>query len=97
MNTRELTMAEAINEAIRHEMRRNPEIILLGQDIGTYGGTFGVYKGLVDARTGAARDHSVERDRRERADAHRDSRRESDRVHRARAPLRGQGAGGGDG
>jgi pyruvate dehydrogenase E1 component beta subunit len=41
-------MAEAINEAIRHEMRRNPEIILLGQDIGAYGGTFGVYKGLFD-------------------------------------------------
>ena len=41
-------MAEAINEAIRHEMRRNPAIILLGQDIGAYGGTFGVYKGLYD-------------------------------------------------
>jgi pyruvate/2-oxoglutarate/acetoin dehydrogenase E1 component len=41
-----LTMAEAINEAIRHEMRRNPNLMLLGQDIGAYGGTFGVYKGL---------------------------------------------------
>jgi pyruvate dehydrogenase E1 component beta subunit len=41
-------MAEAINEAIRLEMRSNPEIILLGQDIGAYGGTFGVYKGLFD-------------------------------------------------
>ncbi len=41
-------MAEAINEAIRHEMRRDPNIILLGQDIGNYGGTFGVYKGLFD-------------------------------------------------
>src|SRR5436190_14066398 len=46
--TRQLSMAEAINEAIRSEMRRNPEIILLGQDIGAYGGTFGVYKGLYD-------------------------------------------------
>ena len=45
---RQLSMAEAINEAIRHEMRRNPEIILLGQDIGAYGGTFGVYKGIFD-------------------------------------------------
>jgi pyruvate dehydrogenase E1 component beta subunit len=45
---RQLSMAEAINEAIRLEMRRNPEIILLGQDIGAYGGTFGVYKGLFD-------------------------------------------------
>lgn len=46
--TRQLSMAEAINEAIRHEMRQNQEIILLGQDIGPYGGTFGVYKGLYD-------------------------------------------------
>jgi pyruvate/2-oxoglutarate/acetoin dehydrogenase E1 component len=45
---RQLTMAEAINEAIRHEMRRDPNIILLGQDIGAYGGTFGVYRGLYD-------------------------------------------------
>jgi pyruvate dehydrogenase E1 component beta subunit len=43
-----MSMAEAINAAIRHEMRRNPEIVLLGQDIGAYGGTFGVYKGLFD-------------------------------------------------
>jgi len=45
---RTLSMAEAINEAIRHEMRRDPNIVLLGQDIGPYGGTFGVYKGLFD-------------------------------------------------
>ncbi len=44
----EMTMAEAINQALRHEMRRDPEIVLLGQDIGAYGGTFGVYKGLFD-------------------------------------------------
>ena len=43
-----MTYSEAINAGIRHEMRRNPEIILLGQDIGPYGGTFGVYKGLFD-------------------------------------------------
>lgn len=48
MSERLLTMAEGINEAIRHEMRRNPEIVLLGQDIGPYGGTFGVYKGLYE-------------------------------------------------
>jgi pyruvate dehydrogenase E1 component beta subunit len=48
MSERKLSMAEAINEALRHEMRRNPDITLLGQDIGPYGGTFGVYKGLYD-------------------------------------------------
>ena len=41
-------MAEAINEAIRHEMRRDKNIVLLGQDIGAYGGSFGVYKGLFE-------------------------------------------------
>jgi pyruvate/2-oxoglutarate/acetoin dehydrogenase E1 component len=48
MNTRQLSMAEAINETLRHEMRRNANIVLLGQDIGAYGGTFGVYKGLFE-------------------------------------------------
>lgn len=48
MSDRRLSMGEAINEAIRHEMRRDQDIVLLGQDIGTYGGTFGVYKGLFD-------------------------------------------------
>lgn len=47
-SARQLSMAEAINEAVRQEMRANPEIMLLGQDIGAYGGTFGVYKGLFD-------------------------------------------------
>lgn len=45
---RELTMSQAINEALREEMRRQPNLILLGQDIGPYGGTFGVYRGLYD-------------------------------------------------
>jgi pyruvate dehydrogenase E1 component beta subunit len=41
-------MSQAINEALREEMRYQPELTLLGQDIGAYGGTFGVYKGLFD-------------------------------------------------
>jgi pyruvate/2-oxoglutarate/acetoin dehydrogenase E1 component len=41
-------MSKAINEALREEMRADPEIVLLGQDIGAYGGTFGVYKGLFE-------------------------------------------------
>lgn len=43
-----ITMSQAINDAIREEMRLQPELVLLGQDIGAYGGTFGVYKGLYD-------------------------------------------------
>src|SRR6185437_5002422 len=45
---RSLTMREGINEALREEMQRQPELTLLGQDIGAYGGTFGVYRGLFE-------------------------------------------------
>jgi len=43
-----LTMSQAINEALREEMRCQPNLILLGQDIGPYGGTFGVTRGLYE-------------------------------------------------
>ena len=46
--TANLSISEAINEGIRHEMRRDSKVMLLGQDIGPYGGTFGVYKGLYE-------------------------------------------------
>ncbi len=45
---RSVTMSQAINEALREEMRAQPDIVLLGQDIGSYGGTFGVYRGLFE-------------------------------------------------
>jgi pyruvate/2-oxoglutarate/acetoin dehydrogenase E1 component len=44
----EITYSEATNEAIREEVRRDSSIILLGQDIGEYGGKFGVYKGIFE-------------------------------------------------
>lgn len=45
---RQITSAQALNEALREEMRRDPRIVLLGEDIGTYGGVFTVTKGLLD-------------------------------------------------
>lgn len=39
---REITMAAAIREALREEMRKDNEIYLLGEDIGAYGGAMGV-------------------------------------------------------
>jgi pyruvate/2-oxoglutarate/acetoin dehydrogenase E1 component len=44
----EVTMREAITQALHEEMRHQPDLVLLGQDIGAYGGTFGVYRGLFD-------------------------------------------------
>ena len=43
-----LTMSKAINDALREEMQLQPNLILLGQDIGPYGGTFGVTRGLYE-------------------------------------------------
>ena len=46
--TVELTMGEGINRALAEALEREPEMMLLGQDIGAYGGTFGVTRGLFD-------------------------------------------------
>ncbi len=44
----ELTYAQAVNLGIREEMRRNAKIMVLGEDVGKYGGVFGVTRGLYD-------------------------------------------------
>nr|WP_202901899.1 alpha-ketoacid dehydrogenase subunit beta [Thermogemmatispora carboxidivorans] len=43
---RELSYAQAINVALAEEMERDERIILLGEDIGAYGGVFRVTQGL---------------------------------------------------
>lgn len=45
---RELTYAQALREALIEEMDRNPQIVLLGEDIGDYGGVFKVTDGLLE-------------------------------------------------
>jgi pyruvate dehydrogenase E1 component beta subunit len=45
---REITYGQAINEALRENMRQNTRIILMGEDIGRYGGIFQVTAGLLD-------------------------------------------------
>ena len=44
---REITYAGAIKEAMCEEMRRDPAIFLFGEDVGTYGGAFGVSGGMI--------------------------------------------------
>lgn len=52
---RELTYLEAISEAISHEMERDPDVLVLGEDVGgDFGGAFKVTKGLA-ARFGDRR------------------------------------------
>ena len=45
---REITYAEAIREAISQEMRKDEEVFLMGEDIGVYGGAFGVSQGMFE-------------------------------------------------
>src|ERR1700704_1422745 len=46
--SRELSYLEAIREALVEEMRRDPKVFILGEDVGEYGGAFGVTQGIVD-------------------------------------------------
>ncbi len=46
--------SQAIRDALREEMQRDPTVILIGEDIGTHGGAFGVTRGLL-AEFGEAR------------------------------------------
>ncbi len=48
MSERELTMAEALNEALHGEMERDPGVFVVGEDIAQIGGLFQVTAGLLD-------------------------------------------------
>jgi pyruvate/2-oxoglutarate/acetoin dehydrogenase E1 component len=43
----EITMLEAIREALFEEMERDPAVVAIGEDIGVYGGAFKVTEGLL--------------------------------------------------
>jgi pyruvate dehydrogenase E1 component beta subunit len=44
----EMTYAEAVRQALREEMQADPRVFLMGEDIGIYGGAFGVTRGLFE-------------------------------------------------
>ncbi|BDG45165.1 alpha-ketoacid dehydrogenase subunit beta [Saccharococcus caldoxylosilyticus] len=44
----EITMIQAINEAMRQEMERDERVIVLGEDVGTNGGVFRATDGLLE-------------------------------------------------
>ena len=46
--TRELTFAQALNEAMAQEMERDPSVFLMGEDVADTGGIFQVSKGLLE-------------------------------------------------
>jgi pyruvate dehydrogenase E1 component beta subunit len=45
---REITYAQAINEALSEEMKRDDNVIIMGEDIALYGGIFKITKGLLE-------------------------------------------------
>jgi len=45
---RTITYAEAIAEALAEEMRRDPDVVVWGLDVGPYGGAFAATKGLAE-------------------------------------------------
>jgi 2-oxoisovalerate dehydrogenase E1 component beta subunit len=50
----QITLVEAINLALKHEMENDPAVVVLGQDVGVDGGVFRATLGLTD-RFGAER------------------------------------------
>ena len=45
---RKITYREVLKEALREEMRRDPRVFLLGEDIAQFGGSYKVTQGLLD-------------------------------------------------
>jgi 2-oxoisovalerate dehydrogenase E1 component len=46
--TRQVTYRQAIQEALREEMMRDPDVFVMGEDVGLYGGAYGATRGLFD-------------------------------------------------
>src|SRR6476620_10735442 len=42
----EMTLVQALTDALRIEMRRDPRVVVLGEDVGRFGGVFRVTEGL---------------------------------------------------
>jgi pyruvate/2-oxoglutarate/acetoin dehydrogenase E1 component/TPP-dependent pyruvate/acetoin dehydrogenase alpha subunit len=46
--TRKIRYWQAIQEALREEMVRDPRVFVMGEDVGLYGGAYGATRGLVE-------------------------------------------------
>jgi 2-oxoisovalerate dehydrogenase E1 component len=47
--THKVRYREAIQEALREEMNRDPSVFVMGEDVGLYGGAYGATRGLFEA------------------------------------------------
>ena len=48
LKMRKITYRQALNEALREEMLRDGSVFVMGEDVGIYGGAYGVTRGLYD-------------------------------------------------
>jgi pyruvate/2-oxoglutarate/acetoin dehydrogenase E1 component len=56
---KEMTYAEAIRDGMRVEMQRDPNVYIWGEDVGKFGGCFGVTSGLTDEFPGRVVDTPI--------------------------------------
>lgn len=59
MSVRELTNTEAMAEALKEEMTRDPSVFIVGEDLVAHGGIFGQFKGLPEAFPGRVIDTPI--------------------------------------
>jgi pyruvate dehydrogenase E1 component beta subunit len=45
-----LTYRDALNQALREEMQRDPNVFLMGEEVGVYQGAYKVSRGLLGVR-----------------------------------------------
>ena len=43
-----MTYRDALNEALKEEMERDPDVFLMGEEVAEYDGAYKVSKGLLD-------------------------------------------------
>ncbi len=46
--THKVTYRQALQEAMREEMQRDPAVFIMGEDVGLYGGAYGATRGLLE-------------------------------------------------
>lgn len=46
--TRKISFSQALREGMTEEMERDPAVFLMGEDVGVFGGVFGVSAGMID-------------------------------------------------
>ena len=53
-----ISYREALNQAMREEMERDPNVFIMGEEVGHYNGAYKVTQGLLQRFSGSRRFHS---------------------------------------